>query len=336
MMTAIYVFVASDLRRKDLNILAAALALGAFITIKVILFAPLFAALAIWRLSSATDKKSLLIKFTVTLMASVVALLTALLLHRLTLPLTESVNATGSLSSTVKTAFLSDRLFPRKDIIIAGFYRALVPTAMLGLGIVIAIYQVLKEKAEKNDHLVMLALALPLLAFAFYRNAYPYFYAFIYPSAIILTGYSAYKLKLSNLILVPLSALIFGSTFLLHSSRLDETRAVQSQTLKAVHEIFPEPVSYFDRSGMISSFRKAGTFMSSWGLRNYNLSNKPQFIIEMETKTIPLLIENSPEISAALREEDTSLLADDAMALRKSYIHHWGHIWVAGKTVNLS
>ena len=336
MMGVTYVLAASDLKRPDLILLTTALVLGAFITIKVILFAPLFAALAVWRLSSSADKKLLFIKLVVTALVSSAIFITALLLHRLTLPLTGAGDSTSSLTSTAHTALMSDGLFPRKDIIIAGFYRSLVPTIMIGLGIVIATYKTFKDKANRHRHLIILALALPLITFAFYRNAYPYFYAFIYPSAIILSGYSAYKLKLSNLIMIPLCAFIFCSTVLLHSARSDETRAVQAETLDAVHRIFPDPASYFDRSGMISSFPKAGFFMSSWGLKTYNISGELQFMNEMETETIPLLIENSPEISSALRGGDTALLADDALALRLNYIPHWGHIWVAGKTLDVS
>ena len=60
------------------------------------------------------------------------------------------------------------------------------------------------------------------------------------------------------------------------------------------------------------------------------------FLRELNNKTIPLVVDNSPVLSAALRGEPSGLSEKDAKALRDNYIHHWGHIWVAGKEMNIT
>ena len=336
MMYAVYVFTASDLRRAHLAGLSVALALGAFITIKVILFAPLLAVLAVMRLNTAKDKKSLFVRFTIAAALAIFLFPGSVFLHSLTLAVPENVDHTKSLGSTAETVFLSGGLFPRLAVMKVGFLTGLLPTIMIIFGAMAALWSVLMNKPNQGVALNVLAMALPLLCFVFYRNAYPYFYAFIFPSAAILAGYAIDRLKLPNLIIVALSVVTVLNLVVLGGSRKNQSRAVQAETIEAVHTIFSDPVHYFDRNGMIASFPKAGFFMSSWGLRNYRMGETPMFLQELNHKTIPLLIDNSPNINAALRGEESGLLAADAMVLRANYIQHWGHIWVAGKSLETS
>lgn len=336
MMISIYVLAVSRLQRKDLSLLATSLTLGAFLTVKVILFAPLLAVLAFIRLAQSEDRKVLFFRFIMTLMASLSIFLVALFLHSLTLTTVDAVETTHSLRSTAETIFISGGLFPKANYMKLGFLIGVVPSLMVGLGVLIVISSMLKNKTKSSSDIFMLAFVLPLFSLVFYRNSFPYFYAFNFPVTFILAGYAAYKFRHLKFMIGILSSFIFLSTVLLYMYRFDETRAVQAQTLSAVHQIFPEPVLYFDRNSMIASFPKAGFFMSSWGLRNYNISGERKFISEMKTHTIPLLVENSPAISAALKGEVTPLFEEDARALRENYIPHWGHIWVAGKKLSIS
>ncbi|WP_026941676.1 hypothetical protein [Hellea balneolensis] len=332
---AVYVFIVSDLKSRDLAGLAIALALGAFITIKIILFAPLLAALALRRLIMSSRPSVLFIRFGLTVIASAILFAALLWGHSLTLAAGETADNAASLSSTAETVFLSGGLFPRLAVIKTGFITGLIPSILIFSGLVMAILSVAADKQKRKEALVILSMALPLLTFTFYSNAYPYFYAFILPPVVILAGYGAFRLKLSSFMLAALSVLIMANIVFLHITRIDDMRRVQAQTLSAVHKMFPEPVSYFDRNGMVASFPKAGLFMSSWGLRNYRRAAQPIFLNEMQNKTVPLLIDNSPAISAALGGETSTLLPEDAAALRENYIPHWGQIWVAGKQLSL-
>lgn len=336
MMVAVYMFVVSDFNRKNLMILAIALALGAFVTIKVILFSPLFFVLALWRLVDADDAKVLFVKLGTTLVCAGLLFALSLFLHVETLQEVATENRMSSLSSTAETVFLSGGLFPRMGVMKDGLLIGFIPLLMIGLGLLVAIVSCIKNKSNRSRDIIIIAMALPLLSFVFYRNAYPYFYAFIFPTAVIVAGYATARLQTSKSVMIFISATLTAIIVLLHNIRTQDTRIAQTQTITAVHEIFPEPVNYFDRNGMIASFPKAGFFMSSWGIRNYGLAGKPWFSLDMDRKIVPLLIENSPAISSALRNETTPLLEKDAAALRDNYILHWGHIWVAGKTLSVS
>lgn len=335
MIYAIYVFTITDLRSKDLAGVMIALALGAFITIKIILFAPLLAVLASYRLAVSSHPKRLFLRFSLTVIAAVILFAALLWGHASTLVQVETSDSAASLTATAETVFLSGGLFPRLAVMKTGFMTGLIPSIFILLGFVMAAVSMATDLAKRKEAFVILSMAIPLLTFIFYRNAYPYFYAFILPPVVILAGYGAHRLKLSNLILAALSILMTVNIVVLHMTRIDDMRGVQAQTLSAVHNMFPEPVPYFDRNGMVASFPKAGIFMSSWGLRNYRRAAQPIFLNEMQNKTVPLLIDNSPAISAVLGGETSTLLPEDAAALRENYIPHWGHIWVAGKQLSL-
>lgn len=89
---------------------------------------------------------------------------------------------------------------------------------------------------------------------------------------------------------------------------------------------------------MMASASKSGFFMSSWGLTNYKNKNQPVLELAMRRDVIPVVIDNSPEINRALiiGDIESQLLQKDQAALRDNYIHYWGHIWIAGKELNLS
>lgn len=332
---AIYVFAASDLRYRDLLGLAIALALGALITMKVILFAPLLAVLTMWRLNQGHEVRPLFIKFIATASGAAVIFMLGYGLQASQISSGTEGAAVSKLSGTLKTSILSGGLFPRAQILKVGFVTALLPILLIAVGILTAILTAIRTPSRRSQSLILAAFALPLLSFIFYRNAYPYFYAFIFPSAVILAGYAVERLKLSKVFIASLAGFMALNIALIYSGRKDETLSVQVQTLEVVHKMFPEPIAYFDRSGMIASFPKAGLFMSGWGLRSYTLKGDTRFLNEMKDKTVPLLIDNSPVISAAMAGKASALLDKDTAALKDNYIHHWGHIWVAGKTLNV-
>lgn len=331
---AIYVFAASDFRVRHLIGLTFALPIGALITVKVVLFAPLLAVLAMWRLKNAPAKGLLLFKFSLVALAALILFLIGYLFQGSQIVVEGGGDSISGLSNTINTVFFSSSIFPRAQVMKVGLITGLLPTIMIIIGTFATIITYIKTPKRCEVDVVILVFLLPLLSFAFYRNAYPYFYAFIFPSAVLLAGYAVERLKLSKIIIACLAGLMVINIVMISAARKDETLSVQTQTLEAVHMMFPEPIAYFDRNGMISSFPKANFFMSSWGLRNYALKGETLFVAEMEKKVVPLLIDNSPVISAALRGEPSGLLAQDASALKDNYIPHWGHIWVAGKTLS--
>ena len=331
MVYAVYIFSVSQLQNRDLLGLAFSLALGVLITIKVVLYAPLFLCLVFWRLKKATFPKKLFFRFVSTAILSALIFVVAYVMHSMRIVELPTSSDISSISNSFQTMFFSDGLFPRLKYMKIGFMTAVLPSLLISVGFIILIWRLLNISKYKNSHPVLLVFLLPLLAFIFYRNAYPYFFSFILPTGIIFAGYAVHHIKFSKTIMGGLAVLMSLNMLLIYQNQIKRGQETQRETLEVIHQAFPEPVSYFDRSGMISSFPKAGFFMSSWGVRNYNKSGERRFIREMEKKTIPLLIENSPAIAAALKGEPSSLFEEDAKALRENYIPHWGHIWVAGK-----
>src|SRR3546814_18097087 len=78
---------------------------------------------------------------------------------------------------------------------------------------------------------------------------------------------------------------------------------VQRQVLVAAHEIFPEPVAYFDFPGMIVDFPKANFFMTTWGMRKYWVGQEEYFVDVMARETVPLLVLNQDLLDRNRSEE---------------------------------
>jgi hypothetical protein len=192
----------------------------------------------------------------------------------------------------------------------------------------------------------MLALVFPLLSLVFYRNAFPYFYVFLMPPALVLCAVTFDELRAetkavgaSGRHITVLATLVIGAAVVDYTlSRPSGGTAAQRDVIAAVHDIFPEPVPYVDRNGMIASFPKVGFFMSSWGMESYRTAGRPVFADLLRTHRPGFLIANSHELSAAFGNTPFrgGLLDEDAVALRDAFVPYWGPIYVAGKKMRLT
>jgi len=105
--------------------------------------------------------------------------------------------------------------------------------------------------------------------------------------------------------------------------------------------LFPDPVAYIDRNSMIASYPKVGFFMSSWGMENYLAGNRPimEDLIRREQPVFLLANSCALELSRQPTEDPDlcplRLLDADFEILRDNFVHHWGAIYVAGKTFQL-
>lgn len=187
-------------------------------------------------------------------------------------------------------------------------------------------------------------LALPLLSLVVYRNTFPYFYVFILPPAFVLCATAFDELSFDRGIrtgrgvaasLLATSA-ILASAMSHVSPLLWDSTIAQRTVIQAVHEIFPQPVPYIDRNGMIASFPKVGFFMSSWGIQLYQ-DKGPVFIDLLRTRQPQFVLANSPALESALDEKraDTPLHPEDAAALRAHFVKYWGPIYIAGTHLHL-
>jgi hypothetical protein len=112
----------------------------------------------------------------------------------------------------------------------------------------------------------------------------------------------------------------------------------QQQILDIVHRLFPEAVPYIDVSGMVSSFPPAPLFpISLLSLSGYQPSGRAVLKEFIEARHPPLLIVNSEALDvwnggAEIFEGryGYSLLQKDKDAIRATYAHFWGLIYLAG------
>jgi len=209
---------------------------------------------------------------------------------------------------------------------------------------------------------MVLGFAIPLVALTFYRNAFPYFYVTVIPPASLLTGAMVARLEQ---ILRPRSAgpgagvmaavlaavtavatlamafpLCWAAWRFFDANRRDEVQGIQGVVLDAVHQIFPEPVPYIDRCGMVASFPKVGLFMSTWTLEDYRQRGTPVMADVLAREQPRFVLANVPSLDLGQPVLDVddgvyALLPADAALLRDNFVPHWGPVQVAGKRITL-
>ncbi len=260
---------------------------------------------------------------------------------------TETVE--GYVSAAGAKVIMFDQLFPRLPYIARAVVENLAVWAFILLGAWKAAIWLVRGPDRKTG-LILLSFVLPLGSLAIYRNAFPYFFVFLMPSAAVLSGVFADELAKrikstgSRIATVLLGAavLLLGATFIGdYIRKLPDQTVAQRETLELVHELFPEPVPYIDRNSMVASYPKAGFFMTTWGMESYRAAGRrimrdllidaePQFLI-VNTAALDL----SRPLSDERRQSTYRLFPDDFRILRDNFVHHWGRIYVPGKSFDL-
>ncbi|MDP2390140.1 MAG: hypothetical protein Q8N52_07415, partial [Acidobacteriota bacterium] len=219
-----------------------------------------------------------------------------------------------------------------------------VQWACLALGILMLCWRLLTRQ-RGLEAASLLGLALPLLSLLVYRNTFPYFYVFILPPALVLCGMVFDQLTLDRgvrsrrgvLVSLLATTAIAASAWSYVAPRLQDGTVAQRTVIRAVHEIFPQPVPYIDRNGMIASFPKVGFFMSTWGTQRYRERGGPVFVDLLRTRRPHFVLANSPVLASVLgrRRGGGSLHPDDVAALQTHFVPFWGPIYVAGRQLHL-
>lgn len=330
LMGSLWMLLKSSLNARDIIITALLVALALLTTIKVVLYAPAFAALAWLRWREADDPRGMLRRLGLLLIVATVG--SALVVGATVLSVPESAQlAAGSATKVVATSgtmMFNEGLFPRWPYILGAIASAPF-LAVLLLCVPVAIF---RAGLTRHHRIVIAALMLPLVSLSFYRNSFPYFYVFILPPTMVGVAIVIRQILTRHPAKVLMTA--FVATALISSLTTPrEVLPVQKEVLAAVDEIFPKPVAYFDFPGMIANFPKANFFMTTWGVRKYWAGQEERFVDAMERETVPLLVVNQELL---VRNQTGSELAweldeADATALRYGFIPHWGPLWVAGR-----
>jgi len=261
----------------------------------------------------------------------------------------DQVKAFSHTAGNSYSTFVSfEKFFPQFDVFKLSLQLDWVVWLCLFIGIIINTFDLFKNHYSfKNAALFILLI--PLLSPLFYRNAFPYFYLFITPTATLFCGYAIYKLTsktqnntFSFLFVSIISGLIFFNSFnITHKIFAQSSGKPQYQTLNVIHNMFPKPAPYIDGCSMVSSFPKVGFFMSSAGMRGYLRRNKPVMEHLLKTKKPQFLLANAPHLNLNSNTPPRSatglaLLETDWLTLKSNFVHHWGNIWVIGKQIEFT
>jgi hypothetical protein len=219
----------------------------------------------------------------------------------------------------------------------------IVQWVLLALGILMLCRRILTGQRALESAL-LLSLALPLLSLIFYRNTFPYFYVFILPPALVLCGMAFDQLSLDRgarsrrgVLVSLLVTIAIGASATSHvRPRLRDGTVAQRTVIQAIHEIFPRPVPYIDRNGMIASFPKVGFFMSTWGIQRYHERERAVFADLLRTRRPHFVLANTPALVSVFgRRGGGPLHPDDVAVLRTHFVPYWGPVYVAGTQLHL-
>jgi hypothetical protein len=244
-------------------------------------------------------------------------------------------SVTSFAASTVRKTLLEVPWFPRLDYFARYVDWQPYSWLMMALGLVIALLR---------RRFAIAALSLSLVPLVFYRNAFPYYYVVMLAPASVLAGYAVAEIaefvrpRASALVASSLvSALWIG--FLIQAVQFAsplafDDQVFQRQVIAGVHQIFPAPVSYIDRCGMVPSFRKANFFMSTWGMESYRAANEPFMLEALSNHKPAFVLSNTPSLNPE-NVGPYGLLPEDREVLAKYYLDYWGPVRVAGVRVLL-
>jgi hypothetical protein len=249
----------------------------------------------------------------------------------------------ASLQASADKVIRRDRLFPRFSQLQDTIRGNLVQWfCLFHAAALLARKLVAREQAAQTWSAI--ALVFPLFSLVFYRNAFPYFYVFLMPPALVLCAVAFDRLarvpgpnRWHHAPLPLLATLAIGVAVGSYTVRyLPDTTTQQRELVAAVHTIFPTPVAYIDGHGMIGSFPRTGFFMSGWGNESYRGANRPVFGEILALRRPKFVIANAAPLSAGLALGKGALLPGDIEVLRENFVRYWGLIYVAGRRMHLS
>jgi hypothetical protein len=252
--------------------------------------------------------------------------------------------AASGLSKTVTQA----GIFPRLEILSLTLRWDVIFWACWLLGLGVLVRRIRRSGGmELGRWLEVAALALPVASLGFYRNSFSYFYPSILAPASVLLAL-AWQALSQTAALQPKRtwpAVLKGIALLwclvsltIHGVYLPTILSLEPQrrVLTAVHRVFPSPVPYLDASSMVASFPQVGFFMTSWGIEAYREHGVPVLKEAIEARQPPLLLANHALLDLEKKVFPPGrygeLLPADREALLNSFIHHWGPIYVAGRS----
>ncbi|MDH5674837.1 MAG: hypothetical protein OEZ06_22095 [Myxococcales bacterium] len=323
----------------------AALGLGALLSIKIALFAPTLALLWLAHFYLGEQPRRRTVEQLVAAAATATLVFGSLLLWHSTGLDDSGADTNRRFLGRAAGLMDAEQLFPHGKTLLSTLRWDLAFWVLCALGVMLCFADaVYLEGRARLRALQLLSFALPLSTIVFYRNSYAYYYVTIIPAAALTTAVVLARLeaRAARRPLLLISGLLLLLWPLHHNVlRFSEFNGgdritLQKRVIDGVHEIFPEPVPYIDRCGMIASFPKVGPLMSSLMLERVRDAGQPIFEQLITRHQPKMVLVNIASLSLHRPYKQTGpkshrLLQADFATLQKNYIHHWGPVWVAGK-----
>lgn len=345
LMASLDLILLNSKRIKYSILISALLALSLMITIKSVLYIPTIILIVVVLLYDSDQRKKDIIRFLMIGISSVLFWGLLYYFHKVSLNLETAGNDISIMTGGFNKTLNHNVFFPRKIFMFHSLIIDFVFWITFIYGFMITVFSFKKGIrliVSPINAMLLLAFVLPLLSVFVYRNAFPYFYAFMLAPASIFCGIAWHSILsinkqkvnfVASLIVFLLFVNIISNGFVFpYRKNLDRQRTL----LEVIHKAFPTPVKYFDRCSMVSSFPQVGFFMSTWGVENYRQAEIAVIAESIKKQKPVFFIANTAllDLSGDLdryTKLNNSLLHSDELAIQENYIHHWGEIYVAGK-----
>lgn len=329
LMTAAWMLLRFPLGLWQILLIGSLAGASAMLTIKTVLYAPVFLGIAWLLWSEAADRRRLFSRLVALGAVALGAFALIYFAHANSLAGNSDAEAVKLVSRAGAKMFHLGYVTYWQSLLKA------VQTATV-LALVILVFPAFLWKAVKpaSEKVALAGFYLPILTLFFYHNTAPYFYVYMLPPVtvacgIVLAWFTTRYGSLSATIL-----LLLGAGFVI-ASEPPNTIERQRQMLHVADQMFPSPVAYFDSCAMLGRFPKANVFMTPWGIDQYLAGGFPSLEETMASKAVPLMVNNDHMFEEALNGKAAvpSFLPGDLAAIRDTFVHLWGPFWIAGEDI---
>lgn len=311
------------------------------VTVKTVFYLPLLVAAVV--LCSDRDRVRAVTRYVAVTTA---AFMVVYLAHRQGLAAAGGSDALGMLRDAGGKMFGQGRFVPQREYLFRSVLMNPVTWLFMAGGAAIEALR-LYRRTEMRQSLLLLTMLIPVSTVAFYRNAFPYYYVFVIPPALVLCAVyfdsifaRSARRRAAGTAFVSLAILgVLGGFAITYARYAGDDISDQRRVLRAVHEMFPQPVPYIDRNSMVASFPKVGFFMSSWGFEDYRAAGVAIFADMLRAAEPKFLLANHSALRLDAPDPGASvhrLLPEDLEVLRANFVRYSGPIYLPGKRMVLA
>lgn len=338
LMPVLFFVTAPNLKKRHIIFCGIAIGLAGMINIKAVFYIPTIGVILLsrWVLGSWT-RRALFEGLAISAISA--ASFAGFYFYNLS-SFSTSQSGSNYVSSVVNVSLLESGFFPSLVYFLISLKQNLAYWILLIIGIFFSL-RFLISKDDRRNGIILLSFALPLFTLTFYLHGFPYYYTFMLApvSVLIACAFDGLRHSKRMIYIIALCLIMAYSSGVTAMRSLGQTNDYQTQIVETVHKIFPEPVNFIDRSGMISSYNQTWFLMASWTMQDYYKNANPDVKTILTEDQPVFIVANLPSLDLdrlSNKKIPKRLLPQDEALLKEHYIHHWGPIYVPGKILKAS